>query len=303
MRWFVLWSAAACYLWADATLDTLEGFINYPLVVFGEKAVTALNIFNFIIVFVVGFAFGSLYKNRILKKSHYFQKLNVSSRTLVANLGYYLIITLTFLMALNMLGLDLTSLTIVAGALSIGVGFGLQNIVSNFISGIILIFEKSIRVGDYIEISGDFRGRVTDIRMRSVSIRTNDGVEVIVPNQTFIQNNVINWTLSDDTIRLHIPFSVAYGTEVDRVREAVLGAVEESSLDFVRKDPEKSPVVWMTAMNSSSVDFSLIVWIYGKSTIAPSTARSNFLILIYEALNRNGITIPFPQLDVHIKES
>ena len=77
--------------------------------------------------------------------------------------------------------------------------------------------------------------------------------------------------------------------------------METSSLDFVRNDPERAPMVWMTAMNSSSVDFSLVVWIYGKSTVAPSTARSDFLILIYEALNKNGITIPFPQLDVHIK--
>ena len=301
MRWIAVWILAALSLWAG-TFETVGGFVNYPLIVYGKKTITLLNILNFVIVFVLGFAFGSLYKNRILKKSHYFQKLNISSRTLVANLGYYLIITLTLLTALNMLGLDLTSLTIVAGALSIGVGFGLQNIVSNFISGIILIFEKSIRVGDYIEISGDFRGRVTDIRMRSVSVRTNDGVEVIVPNQSFIQNNVINWTLSDDTIRLHLPFSVAYGTDVVAVRKAVLEAVQESSLDLVRNDPERVPTVWMTAMNSSSVDFSLVVWIYGKSTVAPSTARSDFLILIYEALNKNGITIPFPQLDVHLKK-
>jgi small-conductance mechanosensitive channel len=293
---------AALSLWGSTTLETLIGFAEYPLIVYGEKAITLLNLFNFIIVFIIGFGFGSLYKNRILKKSHYFQKLNVSSRTLVANLGYYLIITLTLLTALNMLGLDLTSLTIVAGALSIGVGFGLQNIVSNFISGIILIFEKSIRVGDYIEISGDFRGRVTDIRMRSVSVRTNDGVEVIVPNQSFIQNNVINWTLSDDTRRLHLPFSVAYGTKVEDVKRAVIEALEASELPYVKGDPEKTPMVWMTGMNSSGVDFALVIWIYGQSTIAPSKAKSDFLVLIYNALYANGITIPFPQLDLHIKK-
>ncbi len=304
MKWLIVYIGTAVWLWGSSTaFDAFIGFAEYPLIVYGKKTITLLNLINFIIVFVVGFAFGSLYKNRILKKSHYFQKLNVSSRTLVANLGYYLIIALTVLMALNMLGLDLTSLTIVAGALSIGVGFGLQNIVSNFISGIILIFEKSIRVGDYIEISNEFRGRVTDIRMRSVSVRTNDGVEVIVPNQSFIQNNVINWTLSDDTRRLHIPFSVAYGTKVEDVRSAVLEAVEQSGQPFVKDDPEKVPAVWMTTMNSSSVDFALVVWIYGKSTIAPSTAKSDFLILIYNALNERGITIPFPQLDLHIKRN
>ena len=301
MKWILVLMGLAVAVWGNTPEAALISFAEFPLVTYGGKAITVLNLFNFVIVFVVGFTFGSLYKNRILKKSHYFQKLNISSRTLVANIGYYLIITLTLLIALNTLGIDLTSLTIVAGALSIGVGFGLQNIVSNFISGIILIFEKSIRVGDYIEISGDFRGKVIDIRMRSVAILTNDGVIVIVPNQSFIQNNVINWTLSDDTRRLHIPFSVAYGTDVERVKTVIMEALDASNKDFIRNDVEKEPTIWMTMMNSSSVDFELLVWIYGKSTAAPSTAKSDYLILIYNALNANGITIPFPQLDLHIK--
>lgn len=301
MKWILVFAVFATAVWGNTTGEALISFVDFPVVTYGGKAVTVLNLINFVIVFVVGFTFGSLYKNRILKKSHYFQKLNISSRTLVANIGYYLIVTMTLLIALNALGLDLTSLTIVAGALSIGVGFGLQNIVSNFISGIILIFEKSIRVGDYIEISGDFRGKVTDIRMRSVEILTNDGVVVIVPNQSFIQNNVINWTLSDDTRRLHIPFSVAYGTEVERVKTVIMEALDASNQEFVRNNSEKGPSIWMTSMNSSSVDFELLVWIFGKSTAAPSTAKSEFLILIYNALNANGITIPFPQLDLHIK--
>ena len=137
--------------------------------------------------------------------------------------------------------------------------------------------------------------------MRSVSLLTNDGVEVIVPNQSFIQSNVINWTLSDDTRRLHIPFSVAYGTRVETVKKAVLEALDASRIAFVRDNPDKTPSIWMTTMNSSSVDFELLVWIYGQSTVAPSTAKSDFLILIYEALNANKIAIPFPQLDLHIK--
>ena len=167
-------------VWAAALLASGEvsAVLNYPVVSMEKSTITVLSIIKFVVVFIAGFAIGSFYKTRI-SKSHYFQKINISSRTLLSNMGYYLIIALTFLAGLNALGMDLTSLTIVAGALSIGVGFGLQNIVSNFISGIILIFEKSIRVGDYIEISNEFRGRVTDIRMRSVSVLTNDGVEVI----------------------------------------------------------------------------------------------------------------------------
>jgi len=277
--------------------------MNFPLVTFGQSALTPWNITGFILIFVVGFTLGTVYKKKVLHKEGYFHRINISSRTLVANLGYYAIIALTLLFALNMLGLDFTSLTVVAGALSIGIGFGLQNIVSNFISGIILVFEKSIRVGDYIEVSDQFRGTVSDIRMRSVSVTTNDGVEVLVPNQTFIQHNVINWTLSDDMRRLHIPFSVAYGTKVEDVKRAILKALEKTDHPYIRDDSDKRPIVWMTGMGASGVEFSLVLWISGKSTVMPSTARSDFLILVYEALYEAGITIPFPQLDLHIKDS
>ncbi len=294
---WIMGAAATGLLASSGVMEVLD----YPVVSMDKSIITILGIIKFVAVFAIGFSLGGFYKGRI-SKSHYFQKINISSRTLLSNMGYYLIIALTVLVSLGVLGIDLTSLTIVAGALSIGVGFGLQNIVSNFISGIILIFEKSIRVGDYIEISNEFRGRVSDIRMRSVSVLTNDGVEVIVPNQNFIQSNVINWTLSDDRRRLHIPFGVAYGTDADEVRRVVLHALESSDLVYVRDDPDKNPAVWMVDMGPSSVNYELLVWIYGQSTVMPSTAKSDFLVLIYKTLNANHIPIPFPQMDLHIKD-
>jgi potassium efflux system protein len=196
----------------------------------------------------------------------------------------------------------MTSISLIAGALSIGVGFGLQTVVSNFIAGIILMFERTIRIGDMIEISDVLRGRVTDMRIRSTTVKTFDNIDIVVPNSSFIQNNVINWTLEDPTRRLHIPFGVAYGTEVESVKKAVLEELEKSDLNYIHNDPDKTPEVWMVSMGSSSVDFELLVWVVWGNKLRPNALRSDFLILIYNALNKNGIQIPFPQLDLYVKQ-
>jgi small-conductance mechanosensitive channel len=219
-------------------------------------------------------------------------------------MGYYTILVISFLTALKVVGLDLSSLAIIAGALSVGIGFGLQNIVSNFISGIILMFERSIKVGDYIEIDQNIRGEVVDISMRSTIIRTNDNINLIIPNQSFIQNNVINWTLGDDIVRFRVPFGVAYGTDIDRVERVVLEALANSDLPYVKSHPslDVTPYVVFTEMADSSLNFELFVWVKGEDARRPTRTRSRFLKLIYEALNRAQITIPFPQQDLYIKE-
>ena len=223
---------------------------------------------------------------------------------MLANLGYYFLVILTFVFALNSVGIDLSSLTILVGALSVGIGFGLQNIVSNFISGIILIFEKSIQVGNIIEISDQFRGRVTQINMRSSVINTFDNIDIIIPNSTLMQNNVINLTFSDDIRRLHVPFGVAYGTSSDLVIEVILDALKKSDLVYIQDDESKEAKVWMTGMGASSVDFKLLVWINANTNKmgVDSSNMSDFLIFIYKTLQNNNIEIPFPQMDIHVKK-
>ncbi|WP_300363809.1 mechanosensitive ion channel domain-containing protein, partial [Hydrogenimonas sp.] len=203
--------------------------------------------------------------------------------------------------ALNVIGVNLSSIALVAGALSVGIGFGLQNVVSNFVSGIILMFERSIKIGDYIEFDENLRGHVSDIRMRSTTITTNANIDVIVPNQDLIQNRVINWTMNDRIRRFDIPFGVAYGSDVDRVIEVVLEAVKQSGFTDILTTPTRRTRVIMTQMNESSVDFELHVWIRGRETLYPKRTRSRFLILIYKTLYANGIEIPFPQRDIHIR--
>ena len=293
--------------------DTKESFldilkygwteINNPIIPIGD-GVSILAVIKFFLIFIFGFTIAIFYKRKISNAAGYLKNSSPATKTMLANLGYYFLVILTFVFALNSVGIDLSSLTILVGALSVGIGFGLQNIVSNFISGIILIFEKSIQVGNIIEISDQFRGRVTQINMRSSVINTFDNIDIIIPNSTLMQNNVINLTFSDDIRRLHVPFGVAYGTSSDLVIEVILDALEKSDLIYIKEDDNRSPKVWMTGMGASSVDFKLLVWINANTTKAgvDSSNMSDFLIFIYKTLQKNNIEIPFPQLDLNIKK-
>jgi small-conductance mechanosensitive channel len=288
----------------NLTFKKFLDLLNYPLFKVGNREITPLNFIILIVILVVGWYIGKYYKKFIyqLRKKY---NISYSASTLLANMGYYLIITFSFLMALKAVGLDLSSLTIIAGALSVGIGFGLQNIVSNFVSGIILMFENSIKVGDYIQIDENTRGEVVDISMRSTIIRTNDNIDLIIPNQTFIQNNVINWTLVDDIIRFRVPFGVEYGSDIDKVEKVILNALEKSNLHYVKRHHkyDVTPRVVFEEMGDSSLNFELFVWVNGEYARRPRRTRSEFLKMIYNALNEAGIGIPFPQQDLHIKDS
>ena len=293
--------------------DTKESFldilrygwteINNPIIPIGD-GVSILAVIKFFLIFIFGFTVAIFYKRKISNASGYLKNSSPATKTMLANLGYYFLVILTFVFALNSVGIDLSSLTILVGALSVGIGFGLQNIVSNFISGIILIFEKSIQVGNIIEISDQFRGRVTQINMRSSVINTFDNIDIIIPNSTLMQNNVINLTFSDDIRRLHVPFGVAYGTSSDLVIEVILDALKKSDLVYIQDDESKEAKVWMTGMGASSVDFKLLVWINANTNKmgVDSSNMSDFLIFIYKTLQNNNIEIPFPQMDIHVKK-
>ncbi|WP_333803849.1 mechanosensitive ion channel family protein [Sulfurospirillum sp.] len=265
---------------------------------------TPVNIFKLILaalIFVIGIFIGGFYKTSIKKIASNSKSINLATRTMLANIGYYLIVITAFFIALNILGIDLSSIALVAGALSVGIGFGLQNVVSNFVSGIILMFERSIKIGDFVELSDTLRGHVSDIRMRSTTLNTNGNIDVIVPNRNFIESNVINWTMHDKLKRFDIPFGVAYGTKPEQVIDIIVKAVDQCNYKDVIKTPERSTSVVMTGMGNSSVNFALQVWIHGEEILAPTKTMSRFYVLIYNTLNENGIEIPFPQQDLHIK--
>ncbi|QOY53708.1 mechanosensitive ion channel [Candidatus Sulfurimonas marisnigri] len=282
-------------------LSQIKGYFTSPIFVFNEQPISLLSLIKAIALITFGFLIGMFYKRWIARISRKWPDMSQMSIRLASNIGYYLIITISFIIAIGSLGIDMTSISLIAGALSIGIGFGLQTVVSNLIAGIILMFERTIRIGDTIEISDALRGRVTDMRIRSTTIKTFDNIDIVIPNSSFIQNNVINWTLDDISRRVHVPFGVAYGTDVDSVKKVILDELDQSALKYIKNDMNKKPEVWMMAMNSSSVDFELLVWVDWDNKFRPNSLKSDFLILIYNTLNKHGIQIPFPQLDLHVK--
>ena len=284
-------------------LTSMYQYFISPLFIFNERSISLLSLFKAIVLIILGFTFGTFYKRWIARLSRRWTDLSMMSVRLATNIGYYLIVIIFFMIAMSSLGIDMSSISLIAGALSIGIGFGLQTVVSNLIAGIILMFERTIRIGDAIEISDTISGVVTDMRIRSTSIRTFDNIDVVVPNSSFIQNNVVNWTMDDKIRRLHIPFGVAYDTEVEDVRKAILDALDKSNLYFIRNDKDRMPAIRMVMMNSSSVDFELLAWVEWDSKLKNISVKSDFLILIYDALRQNNIKIPFPQLDLYIKET
>ena len=287
---------------AESLYDYAYKTLTESLFVFNERDISIMDISKVLLILILGFMFAAFYKRKIMNLVIR-EKLSRSSAKMISSAGYYFIVFITLIIALKSVGLDFSNLGLVAGALSIGIGFGLQTVVSNLAAGIILMFERTIRLGDYIEISDTIRGTVSDMKMRSTTVTTNDNIDVIIPNSSFIQNNVINWTLENDIRRIHIPFSVAYGTSNEKVEEVILEELKNSNINYVSKPSKYTTAIWMTAMGSSSVDYELVVWVKGQSTLRPTGTKSDFLKFIYATLNKHHIEIPFPQMDLHVKQT
>ncbi len=281
--------------------EEFKNLFTTTLFVFNEQAISLLSIIRALFLITIGFAIGSLYKRWINKISLKWPNMSQMSLKLTSNVGFYLIVFITIMISMSSLGIDMSSISLIAGALSIGIGFGLQTVVSNLIAGIILMFERTIRIGDIIEITDLLKGTVTDIRIRSTTIKTFDNIDIVIPNSSFIQNNVINWTLDDPTRRLHIAFGVAYGTKIEKIKEVVLDELKTSDLIYVRNDENKKPDIRFENMNTSSIDFELLVWVKANDKINANSIKSDFLTLIYNCLYKHQIEIPFPQLDLHVK--
>jgi len=281
-------------------MDGLTNIISQPLLTLFGTTITIGGLVSSIVVLTLGLWLSRKLRLVIITRAPAFD-IDRSTANTVATLGFYLGTVLTLLVAASLLGLELQNMLVLAGALSVGIGFGLQNIANNFVSGLILLFDRSLRVGDYVELADGLRGSISQIRVRSTIVTTNDQLEVIVPNSRFISDQVINYTLSSDRRRLHVPFGVAYGSDVQQVMNVVMDVA--ATLPFViLDDPDCEPKVWMTGMADSSLNFELLVWIHGQATSRPSGTLSDCLLAVHRALVENDIQIPFPQRDIHIRE-
>jgi small-conductance mechanosensitive channel len=229
--------------------------------------------------------------NRFLVKSGLDRSLQYAIAQIVSNL----VLVIGIFIVLENTGIHLGALTVFAGAVGVGVGFGLQNIASNFISGLVILAERPITIGDRVEVAG-IVGQVQQIRARSTVILTNDNIAMIVPNTKFIDSPVTNWTYGDPRVRFRVPIGVAYGSDVKKVSEALIAA--GASNPHVLEHP--APSVFLKEFGESSINFELVVW-SSEMSHRPSRFKSDLNFAIEEKLREAGIEIPFPQRDVHIR--
>jgi len=212
----------------------------------------------------------------------------------ISMLVKYTLITGGFFLAVNAAGIPVDKLTLILGAMSVGIGFGLQNIFNNLVSGLILLFERPIQLGDTVQV-GQLTGNVKTIGLRSSNITTFDGAEVIVPNGQLISNEVINWTLSDQNRRIELVVGVAYNSDPELVHR-LLTDILDSHTELV-KDP--GPLVFFSGLGESSLDFTLLFWI--SDYIHNRRIKSEILFSVFRVFKENGIEIPFPQHDLHLR--
>ena len=220
---------------------------------------------------------------------------------IVEKLLTYGIVLAGLFAGLSTLGINLTTFAVFAGAIGVGVGLGLQGVVREFVSGLVIIFDRQANVGDFIELEGGHRGLVVEVGPRATRLRTNDNVDVIIPNSRLIENPVINWTLKGDTRRIHIPFGVAYGSDKERVRRVVLEAAH--SVPFTLPDTDgRRTQVWLTGFGDSSLNFELVVWPTLDAVKRPAAMQAAYYWAIEDALTKAGIEIPFQQMDVRVRD-
>jgi potassium-dependent mechanosensitive channel len=264
--------------------------------ILGPVKLTTLNVGGTLLVLYLGLWASRLIRGLIELRIFPHTALDTGVRYTISTTVHYVVLVIAVLIALNVLGFPLTNLALVAGALGVGIGFGLQNIVNNFISGLILLFERPIKVGDMLVIDGQW-GEVKEIRVRSTIFETYDRYVLIIPNSELVSNKVLNWTHYGRGInRLTLKVGVGYGSDVREVTRLITELCEANPR--VVKDP--SPQIYFSAYGDSSLDFTIWVHVQNPNDRIPATHELNSAIL--DTLRQQGIEIPFPHRDVHIME-
>ena len=279
----------------EELIRNLRRIFEAQLFRLGETPITLIAIIELVFIIVVSFLVSKIvrkfFRRRVLSRF----KLDDGSQFVILRLIHYALMVTGLLLAINVVGIHLTSLTVIFGLVGVGIAFGLQNITSNFVSGVILLFETSVDVGDYIQV-GEIIGRVSSINMRSTTVITPENITLIVPNSRFIEETVTNWSVGDLKVRTSVRVGVAYGSDTELVTRLLLKAAEEHPI--VLSDPE--PDVLFNEFGDSSLNFELRVWIPNPNPGTRKKVTSDLNYAIDMAFRDSKVNIPFPQRDVHL---
>ena len=279
------------------TWTEIFGVFTKPVFQLGQTWVSLATVVEFVAVLAV-VVVGARVVRRVLRTRILARtKLDVGLQYAVARIVSYVVLVLVVLIGLETLGVNLSSLAVIGGALGVGIGFGLQNIVSNFVSGLIILGERPIQVGDRVDLGNNTVGKVVRIGARATHVLTNDNVAVIVPNAEFVSGRVINWTHADPRVRFRVNVGVSYGTD-PRVVEKLLIETASSNPNVLK---EPAPAVVFKEFGDSALNFELSVWVDVHAQ-APPLVTSQLNFAIWDKFKQHGVEIPFPQRDLHIKE-
>jgi small-conductance mechanosensitive channel len=276
-------------------LSGLRSVLDFPLFTLGKTPVTAWSMFLFIFLSILLFYGTAKLKKWIVERLLVQSKMDIGLRHTFGTIVRYLFLVIGFTVILQTAGIDLSALAIVIGSLSIGIGLGLQNITNNFVSGLILLFERPIKVGDRIEFA-ELQGEVVRIAARATTIVTNDNIAVIVPNSELTSSAVVNWTYPTPKVRFNFPVGVAYGSDPDVIRNLLVQIAQNH--EGVLKDP--GPDVLFDQFGESSLNFMLRVWTE-TYVDRPGVLKSELNYLIHQSFNKHKIEVPFPQREVYIR--
>lgn len=283
--------------WVFAELQTGIDFLHDFSFQIGSLKVSAWSIlaglFAFIVTLWISLGLARLLENQLQKVP----RMSASLKVLVGKIIRIIFIIVATLVALGSVGIDLSALTVLSGAIGLGLGFGLQKVISNFVSGIILLVDNSIKPGDVIEIDGTY-GWINNLRARYASVITRDGTEHLIPNEDLITQRVINWSFTNKLVRMKVPFGISYNCDPHQCMELVIEAAK--LVDRVLDTP--APVCLLKGFGDNSVDLELRFWISDPSN-GVSNVKSKVLLNIWDTFKRNHIEIPFPQRDLHIRSS
>lgn len=269
--------------------------MTYPLMNLGDNSVTLGMVITVLSASIILYIVSGWIKHFLVEKFLHHRGLDVGVSQAIASLVRYVILFFGFMIIIQWTGIDLTALNVFAGAIGIGIGLGLQSIANNFISGLIILFGRPIKIGDRIEV-GSIIGDVLAISPRASTILTNDNIAIIVPNSEFINSTVTNWSYTDRRIRFNVPVGVAYHSDPEAVRSLLINVALKHP--GVLKEP--APDALLVEFGDSSLNFQLRVWTF-EYINKPYILRSELNYEILKELRAQGIEIPFPQRDIHIR--
>lgn len=276
-------------------IDWLKTTWNFELFHLGKSQFTTKNFLLLVLSLFLVFYISSKIRKVLVKKVFPRYDLDIGVSQSIATIVRYLFIIVGLIIIFQTTGIDLSALGLLVGALGVGIGFGLQSITNNFISGIIILFERPIKVGDRIEID-NLAGNIVNISARATTIITNDNIAVIVPNSDFINSRVINWSHNNKEVRLNLTVGVSYSEDPARIRKLLLEVIAQNH--GVLTNPE--PYILFEGFGDSSLNFNVLVWT-SEHIDRPKILRSELYYEIFAQFKEHNVQIPFPQRDIHLK--